>query len=95
MNQYLKSGKLKKKAVSECCFMFADVEPLTEGATETWLKEVAEKLKIDYSGFESPYIFTHLRARNSKGESVRIFEQVGMREGFITTSPEKLRKLLQ
>jgi len=94
-NQYTKKGKLKKNAKSEAGFMFADVEPLTEGATDKWLKEVAERLKEDYSAFESPYIFTHLSARNKAGERVLIFEEVGVKDGYICTSPVKLRELVK
>lgn len=96
VSQYTKSGKLKKKARAEAGFMFADVEPLTEGATDKWLVEVADRLREEYGAFESPYIFTHLRAVNKKtSESVLIFEEVGLKEGFITTSPVKLRELLK
>ncbi len=95
VSQYTKKGKLKKNAKSEAGFMFADIEPLTEGATDKWLAEVAERLREDYSSFESPYIFTHLSARNKQGERVLIFEEVGLKEGYICTSPEKLRALLK
>lgn len=95
-NQYTKAGKLKKKAVTECGFMFGDVGETKQSDIDNWLKEVAWSLKERYRSFESPYIFTHLNAVNKEtGESVLIFEEVGLKDGYIITSPEKLRELLK
>lgn len=93
-SQFTKTGKLKKNATPEAGFMFADVEPYTVGAEEKWIAEVAEKLKRDYHGFESPYVFTHLNAVNANDERVLIFEEVGLKDGYIYTSPVKLRESL-
>ncbi len=94
-DQFLKSGKLRKKPKTERAFLFADVEPSKESDKELFTKETAEQIKKSYKNFDSPYIFTHLKAQNEKGENVFIFESVMINNDYIMTSPVKMRELLQ
>lgn len=93
--QFLKSGKLKKKPHTDMARMSVDVEPVTEGSTDLFLKETAEQFKKYYHSFESPYIFTHLTAKKIEtGEPVVIFESVMVGKDYVMTSPIKLRDYL-
>lgn len=93
--QFKKGGGLKKKTHTDMALMLMDVEPVKEGTTDSFLKDVASKLKRDYTGFESPYIFTHIKAHKiDTGEPVFIFESVMHGNEYITTSPIKLRDYL-
>lgn len=89
---FLKSGKLKKRAQHECGFMMVDVEPYTQGAVDTFIKETAERLKRDYRAFRSPYFFTHIECESiATGETIRIFESAN----DLITSPVKLLAALK
>ncbi len=93
-SQYTKTGKLKKNARSEM--------GLTIVGSETKDKEhdnnyVAKTIKErGYHSFVSPYIFTHIEAKNASGERVVIKEMVtiGRDNVEVSTSPITLYKLL-
>lgn len=88
---FTKNGKLKKKAAPEFGRTLFDAKPYYPETVPKFLEETATKLKKDYTGFESPYIFTHINATNqTTGEMVRIFETCN---GLIT-SPTTLLKFL-
>jgi len=92
---FTKTGKLKKKTHTDMSRMLADVEPVKEDSTELFLKETAKQFKRYYTDFESPYIFTHIKARKiDTGEPVFIFESVMVGSDYVTTSPIKLRDYL-
>jgi hypothetical protein len=94
--QFKKHGGLKKTAKSDRAFSIMDIGDEISGGTDKWLAEVAKTLKTEYHTFESPYIFTHLRAiSKTTNEQVFIFETVATHGTTLTTSPIKLRKLLQ
>lgn len=89
-NAYTKTGKLKKNAPTLAQFMWIDTAPYKAGAVEAWIAEVAQKLKEDFVAFSSPYFFTHIDAKTKDGLPVRICEDVGVRDGWIITSPTRL-----
>lgn len=94
--QYTSKGLLKKKAVSEHSFTFFDIEPINEADKPRFIKEVAEKIKAEYTDFESPYIFTCIKATNkATGERVFIHERVEVGGNSFITSPTELLNLLK
>lgn len=88
---FTKTGKLKKNAQHELGRMMVDVEPYTPSAVDDFIKETAQVIRKDYTGFQSPYFFTHIVAVNKMtGDTVRIFETCN----DLVTSPIKLLKEL-
>lgn len=95
INQFNKTGKLKKKAQAEISISIGG--ETTQDEIDHSNKQIAETLKTrGYHSFESPYIFTHILAQNAQNERVFIFESVivGSDQKEITTSPVTLYKLL-
>jgi len=91
-SQYLKSGKLKKKATAEMSLTTIDVEPVnTKANNEYTAKTIKQR---GYHSFTSPYFFTHINALNDKNERVIIIETVTFDNQEIVTTPQSLYKLL-
>jgi len=94
-NQYLKSGKLKKKAQVDFGRTLIDVGTTKKSVQTNFTKETAQELKKDYAGFKSPYFFTHIEAvKISTGEPVYIYEDVTINGHKFITSPTKLLEAL-
>ena len=94
-NAFKKHGGLKKNAQTHQGFMIVDVEPVTPNAREKFIAETAQQLKKYYTNFESPYVFTHITAKEiSTGEPVYIFQDVVLNGQDIVTSPTTLLKAL-
>lgn len=99
VNQFTKTGKMKKNAQTEMGLSFVDVVPRTEAEADKQRLEaneyIAKTIKSrGYHSFTSPYIFTHIHARNDKGELVIIRETVSINGTEISTTPQTLYKLL-
>lgn len=94
-NQFTKYGKLKKNASCEFGRTIGDTGELTGDNLDAFLKETAELLKKEYHGFESPYVFTHIKALNANNEQVYIYEDVTKNGVSFMTSPTKLLEYLK
>lgn len=95
-NSYTKTGKLKKNAVPQYGRTFFDVGQTAQGDVDAFMQETAKQLKKEYDCFSSPYIFTHIVARNiSTGTIVYIHEDVRRGLDDIMVSPVELLKLLK
>lgn len=95
-NAFKKHGGLKKNAQTHQGFMIVDIEPLTPQAKEKFITDTAQTLKKTYTNFESPYVFTHIKATEiSTGDPVYIFQDVVLNGQDMMTSPQSLLKELQ
>lgn len=92
INQYTKSGKLKKNAKYELSLTQFDCGKINHKANNDYL---AKSIKQNgFNQFSTPYIFTHIDAKNAQGEAVMIFETVTVNTSELTTSPINLYKAL-
>lgn len=91
INQYTKTGKLKKNAQHEMGLTI--VGSTTEKEKLHDDKQIADTIKKrGYTAFTSPYFFTHIDCVNDKGEQCRIFETVviGSDNKEVSTTPKTL-----
>lgn len=95
-SQFLKSGKLKKKAKPDFSRAFYDVQPLSKEDVDSFLVGIVVTLKEMYENFETPNVMTHIKAKK-KGtdEVVYIFEDAMLPSGWVVTSPVALFVLLK
>ena len=82
INQFTKSGHLKKNAKPE----YTSEWPETSNA----FKEANSIKASGYHDFKTPYVFTHINAINKDGQDVKIFQDVYMNGAKFMTSPTEL-----
>ncbi len=94
-SQFLKSGKLKKRAQPDFSRLIGDTGELSDKDQRDFITETAEKLIKDYTGFESPYFFTHIiGVSKANGQKVYIFEDVYINGNKFMTTPKTLLEAL-
>ena len=92
INQYTSKGKLKKNAKTEMGLTVMGSDK--PDYDNEYIAKTIKKRK--YSDFVSPYVFTHIEAKNEHGERVIIQETItiGSDNREIITTPQTLYKLL-
>ena len=81
-SQFTSKGKLKKNAKTE--FVEISSNGLNAGKTSDQIK------RLGFKCFETPYIFTHIKAVNKDNEPVMIFQDFMLGNDWIITSPQEL-----
>ena len=85
VNQYNKTGRLKKNAKAEFAIIDSNID----------YSEVAKKIKeLGYYDFVSPYILTNINAKNKQAQQVFIHQSLLRDLDEIITSPQKLLEAL-
>ena len=79
--QFTKTGKLKKNAKTE---YITEVENYDAFKMADYIKY------LGYTDFETPYFFTHIKAKSPYGGEVRIFQDCMIGGQWLITSPQKL-----
>lgn len=85
INQYTKKGILKKNAHTEFAIIDSNIN----------YQETANKIKeLGYYDFVSPYVFTHINAKNKQGQQVFIYMSLLRDLDELMISPAKLLEFI-
>lgn len=86
MDQFTGKGKLKKNAKTEYKTELEKYDPEVMGRYIKYL---------GYSDFQSPYVFTHIKAKSPYQGQAVIYQEVMVGGSYLITSPTKLLEALK